>query len=313
MRVGAGRAGFSGVQSCGSVWACPHCAGKIAHARREDVAGVLEAAAREDKSVMFVTLTARHHRNQRLKDTWAATAKAWRSMTSGRGWQSIAAAWGVRGFVKATEVTYGAAGWHVHFHVLVVLEDADVTQGCADRLAEALWPRWLKGLERQGYSALRGPGLDVRVASEAADAMGAYLTKSLVWETVAGMSKDGRLGGRSPFQLLDEVARTGDADALDLWHEWEQASKGKRQLTWSRGLREWARLGEELTDEQVAEQTVEGEDVLVLDADAWRAVAPVAWQLLDVAEVAGVEGAKAWLRRRGLSWQVPPSAQARAA
>ena len=41
---------------------------------------------------------------------------------------------------------------------------------------------------------------------------------------------------------------------MKLWGEYERVSKGRRALTWSVGLRGWACLEEELSDEEVAEQ-----------------------------------------------------------
>ena len=37
------RAGFGGLVTCGSVWACPVCAAKVATKRAEDLAAVLDA------------------------------------------------------------------------------------------------------------------------------------------------------------------------------------------------------------------------------------------------------------------------------
>ena len=69
------------------------------------------------------------------------------------------------------------------------------------------------------------------------------------------------------------MVEQGDADALDLWHEWEAASKGRRQLVWSRGLRELLALGVEKTDEELAEEAAGGEDVIQLDKHAYRQIA----------------------------------------
>ena len=46
----------------------------------------------------------------------------------------------------------------------------------------------------------------------------------------------------------------GLTDEVDLWHEWERASQGRRQMVWSTGrrnLRQWAGLGMEWTDEEM--------------------------------------------------------------
>jgi hypothetical protein len=48
------------------------------------------------------------------------------------------------------------------------------------------------------------------------------------------------------------------------WWEWEKASKGRRQIAWSKWLREWADLGREQTDEEIADKELTGNYVLLL-------------------------------------------------
>jgi hypothetical protein len=66
---------------------------------------------------------------------------------------------------------------------------------------------------------------------------------------------------RVPFQILASAAEGNEADAR-LWHEFEAATKGKKCITWSRGLRDviWCATPEplevgfspvELTDEEI--------------------------------------------------------------
>lgn len=54
-----------------------------------------------------------------------------------------------------------------------------------------------------------------------------------------------------------------------LW-EWEEASHGRRQLTWSTGrrdLRAFAGLGREATDEEIAAEELDGQDAVALPGD----------------------------------------------
>jgi hypothetical protein len=58
-----------------------------------------------------------------------------------------------------------------------------------------------------------------------------------------------------------------DPDDSTLWQEWEQASEGRRQLTWSEGIRALAGLAEqERSDEDIAEELGD-DDLLILDRD----------------------------------------------
>ena len=84
---GGNVAGFSGLAHCGSVWACPACAAKIATRRAEELADVMRYASQQG-GASLVTLTMRHHPRQRLADCCAVEGQAQRgwnhpSMLSG--------------------------------------------------------------------------------------------------------------------------------------------------------------------------------------------------------------------------------------
>jgi hypothetical protein len=107
---------------CGSVWACPVCAAKIATRRAEEVAEVMRIALERGCAASMVTLTMRHHQGQSLADCWAALSKGWRAVTTGTQWTTDADAAGLVGWVRAVEVTQGKNGWHVHVHALLIWE-----------------------------------------------------------------------------------------------------------------------------------------------------------------------------------------------
>lgn len=206
--------------------------------------------------------------------------------------------WGLLGFARAVEATHGeTAGWHPHLHVLMVL-DGEQSEDCVNQLGEAIWTRWEAALNRRGLTALRGPGLDIRTSeSDVAAGLGRYFTKALALETTMGYGKSGR-GNRTPFQILADAVETYRADDIELWTEWQRASRGRRQLTWSANLRKLAQLGEELTDEQIVTEVVDdGEQVLFMDGQTWRAVLATRSEtaLLTLAERNGLSAAARWL------------------
>lgn len=94
------RAGFSGLQSCGSVWACPVCAAKVQAHRAGELGQVLAWARREKRTVAMVTLTVRHSPKHPLVETvdqdtgevvagvWDAISSGWGAVTSGSQWHS---------------------------------------------------------------------------------------------------------------------------------------------------------------------------------------------------------------------------------
>jgi hypothetical protein len=152
LRIGEdGRAGFGGLQVCGSVWSCPQCAAKI----RAHRAGEIDEAARAwmaaGKTLLFVTLTVPHDRGQRLAPLFETVVQGFRQLMSGPDWsgrtrQKVRRGliidrwreWGLRdrlgyaGLVRSCEVTYGRAGWHPHLHVLLF-------RGAAERAGSRAW------------------------------------------------------------------------------------------------------------------------------------------------------------------------------
>lgn len=77
------------------------------------------------------------------------------------------------------------------------------------------------------------------------------------------------------MQLLAEAVDTYEATKLARWWEWEAASEGRRQLTWSggtRSLRDLAALGSPSTDEEVAGDTLSGEQSIQVGPRVWARV-----------------------------------------
>lgn len=117
-------------------------------------------------------------------------------------------------------------------------------------------------------------------------AMADYLAKAVSkprWtaaeEVARGDLKTARPGSRSVWDLLD-LAMDRDPLGVALWREWEKESRGRRQMTWSRGLRDRLALGEEAEDEALAEiaegdenaDPVADEVVAILTPENWRRV-----------------------------------------
>lgn len=305
------RAGFAGLATCGSVWACPVCAAKVAAERAGELGAVLTAAGEAGHQVAMVTLTVRHRQGQSLRQVWGAVTKGWSRVTSGKAWRSDQRRYGVQGWARAVEVTHGASGWHVHVHAVMVYDGTDYD---AHALGASMWSRWSAGIEKAGFDAVAGSGgLDVQV-SRGGDmgALGRYLAKQgadLASEATMGAFKQAKGKNRTPFQIARAFLDTGDMADLDLWHEWERVSRGRRQLTWSKGMRDLADLGEERSDEDIAaeETGTADDDVLLLPGDTWRAVRSEAWRVLDLVEASGREGLVAWLDAEGLAWLDPPT------
>lgn len=298
-------AGYGGLVSCGSVWACPVCAVKIGTTRADEIKDLVRAADAAGGGAGLITLTLRHNRGHRLDAAWGALRYAWGRVTSGRAYAAEVQRFAIEGWACAVEVTHGDAGWHPHAHILVIF-DRPLSDETIEILAWRWWRRWERALARKGFDAIadRG-GLDaraVRLDPEAGEVLGGYLSK-IAREVTGGHNKIGRCGNRTPFQLLEDALSTGLADDLERWWEWERASHGRRQLTWSRGLRDRYGVRADRSDEEIAADDLATDDLIALPAETWQTLRWCSEELLDAAERDGLAGAARWLDARGLTWQ----------
>lgn len=310
------RAGFSGLASCGSVWSCPMCSERILAGRQHELADGLRAWTDRGGSVAFVTLTMRHRAGQGLRFLWDALSKAWDSANKGRAWQTAKAKYSVAGFVRVVEVTHGASGWHVHVHAAFLL-DGHVSAKDVDDMGCVLFQPWRAALVRAGLDApiARSGGMVAKLWTGEAGVMADYFAKNTyeidasraALELARGDLKQARSGNRTPFRILADFLTMGVADDLDLWHEWEAGSKGRRQMLWSRGLRDLLRLSPEATDQELAAEELGSEldDLVELDASAWRLVRNGSLQaaVLDAAEADDSGNVlRSYLDLRGIPW-----------
>jgi hypothetical protein len=331
------RAGFAGLETCGSVWACPVCAEKILSRRQCDIAEAIDAWTATGGRTAMVTLTMRHRQGQRLADLWDALSVAWNRVTAGRGWADLQERYGTPmqrrvtsgrrrgqvvtepriGYARVVETTHGVNGWHVHAHVLLFLAP-DVTDDGLAHLSGRMFDRWSAGLVSRGLLAPTDlHGVDARfVGQDDGGALGDYFAKGnysvdasrAALETARGDLKLARSGNRTPFRILADLVELGVADDLDLWSEWERASYGRRQLTWSTGFREFLGLGQEATDEEVAaeEAGTADDDLVELPAGSVRFIAKMGLHalLLDLAESDDTGAAlRRWLAGRGIPFR----------
>ena len=214
---------------------------------------------------------------------------------------------GLLGWARAVEVTDGDNGWHVHLHVLLCFREQVSADLARAALGPRLFSRWSRALERKAFSASEEHGWDLRRAQLGDGDLADYFTK-MAHEVTGGHRKEGRgRGGRTPMQLLADAVETYEESALARWWEWEAASDGRRQLTWSTGrrdLRDLAGFGREATDEEIAEEEEDADVRLVLPTDVWRLLdaSGRACAVLAAAERGGIGAASAWLSAHGVEW-----------
>lgn len=283
-----GVAHFSGLVTCGSVWVCPVCAAKIRAFRASEIARGLAGLIERGGGALFVTLTLPHEAGDALTRTMDLVSDGFAAVASGRPYRRERDEHGILGHIRAFEVTHGKHGWHPHLHIALALNRpapprvaALLTASWQDR-----WDRWLIG---SGWSAsVSGVGVRIDVVRRAED-LADYLAKVQDGADLTGYQPETRVGvemaradlkvarksSRTPFEILADFGTDGNVTDLDLWHEFERATKGKSAIRWSKGLRALLLTEDELTDEEVAAADVDGDVVALLDPSLWRRLAQI--------------------------------------
>lgn len=271
------KAFYGNLAVCGSVWQCPVCAAKISELRKKELHCAVNGHLKTGKLAML-TLTFSHQKGDRLKETMVKFSKAVDRFRSGKRYARIMKKIGLIGTIRSFEITYGANGWHPHIHILMFyMHEIDL-----EEVEDELMELWLLALSSTGLSANRKYGLTLQDAKNAVD----YVTKwgidsgvideipKSTWgvehEMTKSHSKKGKQGGMTPFDFLREFLSTGNKAMLGLFQEYAEATKRKRQLIWSKGLKQMFLL-EEKTDEQLANEKVEEADLIgTVEDEVWK-------------------------------------------
>ena len=300
-----------GLAQCGSVWACPVCSAKIQAVRSLEIKQALEWATGQNLHVQLMTLTARHDYSDRLIDLMSRMSESFADMKRGRSYRRIVKDAGLAGYIRAVEMTHGARGWHVHYHIVVFSQN-----GLPDAELRAAWVRALcshdvvDADDKRAYDDAVLHSFDLRTVGADALSVAAvseYLGKDdrAVWynadgselridstgeaaaqKAIEGAAKElglantklGRKSNRTPFQILrDAFVADLDDDAafsrdMRLVIEYVIATKGRKQQFWSRGLK--AAVGiVERTDEEIVDDENETSTILWgLTRDHWNAL-----------------------------------------
>ena len=250
-----GTASYGGLQTCGSVWACPVCAAKIAERRRVELLDAMELHKAQGGAVYLLTLTTPHQRGDVLAELLDQQGKALQSFLRDRKVKEVFQEMGHIGQVRALEVTHGRKssrnnGWHPHFHIL---QFCQVNGSEADRKdwTARLYMRWAAYCQKAGLGM---PSYAHGIKLDSGDKAAQYVTKwGLEDEMTKGHTKKGKAG---KVLLTSCVRPCPTATTNRRWPcfgEFAECFKGKRQLSWSNGLK--ARFFvDEKTDEELAQE-----------------------------------------------------------
>jgi len=302
-------AGYAGLATCGSVHVCPVCNSKVMATRRLEVGVMISAFP----SAAFGAYTLRHTASDSLKDLLTARTKLWQRVAQSRPVRECRKDLGVSGIIRGSEITYGQHGWHPHIHPVFVF-DREISPAYVQQLHAVQQTAWITAAHNLGLSAPATAAQQLGLVYDSAD-INRYLTKttfngthSVSWEVTSSQTKSSvRTGGRTQWEILDGV-RHGCADSLDLWREYEQATKGTRVLTVSPGLRKKAGLDMEQSDEELAAMEVGTEadtGFTILDWAPFRENPGWGADLLTVVEQHGFPAGIQWCLDRGIPVEDP--------
>lgn len=269
-----GFAHYSGTERCSSIWSCPVCSSVIRAERAREIAQAVTAHQEAGGSALFLTLTIRHKRRDPLRQSLDAVLKSWQSMLRATAWgggkrqMGMKERYGVIGYIRSTEVTYGYNGWHPHIHAIILTEN-DLSEDMIKRFGDEVHGLWSSRVEkRTGRLPTRDAGVDVQKVDTDGKVLSKYIskmqdegsrTKTEKWGVSAELAradvKAARIKGSSvPFEFLDQDHEYDAPRRHALWAEYVEGTRGRRAITWSRGLKDLYKI-DELTDEEIIEET----------------------------------------------------------
>ena len=237
---------------------------------------------------------------------------------------------GYIGMMRATEVTIGQEnGWHPHIHAIVLMGgtttgtkgDREITgtftpgENAITEFQDHWRQTWTNALASvdKAFKPNDEHGVDFKPIATVADAksLGDYLIKTQdgknpAQELTRGDLKGGREGNMTPFEMLErigglmggvvpeQVVGHGELPwCRERWDEYEQATKGRRALEWTRYLRKLLGIDGGDSDEDNMDALFETDAASEFRAgvqvmtDAWYQVAASA---MDLSAIEAVEG-----------------------
>lgn len=239
--------------------------------------------------------------------------KARQSFQNSKTYKGLKIDWGRIGQINALEVTWGEHGWHPHLHVVYFAQsglndretvrqgEGGASKGFLDWHddTQRLVCAWVDAVIKAGLaeesqrSAMLLHSVDFRggeyvaqyaakfgrepeptnKAIEVTKQRWGLASEATRWAAKVGHGQRGDYIGLTPFGLLADALENDDSESAALYRDYVETFTGKRQLTWSPGLKK--RFGvDDLTDEEMSVKPPKAEEefCIRLDIDDWRAI-----------------------------------------
>lgn len=273
------RAFFTGILMCGMVWPCPVCSAKIQESRREEISLAMDWAPSKGLKCIMVTFTVPHNMADILRDLLLKESEAFKLMRTGKTWQNQKQKFGFIGLIRSLEITIGKNGWHPHTHELWFVDES-----CnAEDLHRVVLQRWEDACLKTGLLTpdkiedFRKHAVNFKDNCTNSDYL-QKIDKSKSWgvdREIAKTSSKSSRSGCHPFELLCECVGnlpTSKDKRSEMFLEYVEATKGKRQLFWSHGLKKLVGIVDK-TDQEICEESEKLRILLGnLDPKRWKIV-----------------------------------------
>lgn len=249
-----GESKFFGQMTCKNTWACPHCAAIQMKKYATKIAASIDALNKRGQKAIMITFTVPHLQFQSCREVTDILYQTWKesfqNATNTKRKRHFGAinqfhrANGIKYRIRAAEYTYGANGWHPHFHCLFFV-DNDKFDSLLD-WEEQIQSRWIKIFEKVATEYITKNKLHQNIGTpeaivnrflKFADSQAVKISRDKdgkPLETtssayIAGWTTDKEMTGNvqkkashnshyTPFQML-EMAMNGDAKMKELYLE----------------------------------------------------------------------------------------------
>ena len=296
---------YGGLCVCGGVWACPVCAAKITERRRAE----LEGANDNGLSKFMVTWTLQHKRGDLLSDLLDDLAAGLRDVKNSRQYKNLIGDLQIVGTVTGLESTVSNVnGWHPHKHGLSFSKLPQSQIHAAEIRAE-LSRVFVSAMHKRRRYVHEMIGVNVQASAEIKKE---YLAKfgeddqRGKWTLAAELTKSPVKTGKDadhfhPLELVD-MYQSGNIYAGRMFKEYAVTMKGRKQLFYSRGLRDVLGLDVELSDQEIAEREDQSAVMFAqLEPHHWTVIMQKEkrGQLLEVASTGNYNAFVTYMRALG--------------
>ncbi len=214
---------FRKLQQCSSVWACPFCSLKLTHHRRQKLGAIFQGLYDLGFNAFFLTLTIAHNPND---NTANLLVRTWRSFIAKRKFKDFSKTYQIE-YIRILEHTLTTNGLHSHYHVVIFSKHQIPILETESYLKDL----WNSTAFKEVRKVNNDHGLTFKNAN--IDSFEDYLMK---WNLVKELLPNGVKNSLTAFQLLRWNLEKDDETDKQRFIRFCKMTKGKRQITFSRGL-----------------------------------------------------------------------------